>query len=396
MIGAQPVDERAGLVHDGHVGVAEPVNRLLPIAHEKNRGRERSPFGNADALTPRSNEQGHERPLGAARILKLVEQHVVIAPLESVPAPRELVHLREQRQRLGERLRKVEDAVRIERLPVFSQRDLVNAPHGPRQHRVQIAPECLERVRHFAADAKHVVPVNLPGIRGSAVLGGIPVEPLPRLFVLIEEMILDAVEHPAREPRRRHRAARNHPHPAGEDGPSPVMDRAVGEKSFDASGEPGEDTAQPLERVLAGALCGQVARPGRQRAIDRIIDDEPAVDHVREAVPQPLLPQLGKQQPHVVVGPRQTAADIERAIQRLLHQARHLRLVSHLEARIEIRLEWELAKQRQAERVDGADGDVARALAHLAPQLPIRPFGLRALTQLIQDAARAFPRRLFA
>ena len=177
------------------------------------------------------------------------------------------------------------------------------------------------------------------------------------------------------------------PHAAGEDGPSAVMNRAVGEKSFDASGEAGEHATQPLERVLARALGSQVARPGRQRAIDRVIDDEPAVDHVREAVPQPLLAQLGKQQPHVVVGPRQAAADVERAIQRLLHQARHLRLVGHLEAGIEVRLERKLAKQRQAERVDGADGDVARSLAHVAPQLLIRPCGLGALAQLVQDAA---------
>ena len=165
------------------------------------------------------------------------------------------------------------------------------------------------------------------------------------------------------------------------------MNGTVREKSLDASGETGEDAPQPLERVLARALGGQIARPCRERAIDRIIDDEPAVDHVREAVAQPLLAQLGKQQPHVVVGPRQTAADVERAIQRLLHQARHLRLVRHLEAGIEIRLERKLAKQRQAERVDRADGDVARALAHVAPQFLIRSRRLGARAQLVENAA---------
>ena len=160
--------------------------------------------------------------------------------------------------------------------------------------------------------------------------------------------------------------------------PAPVLNRAVGEKPFDASGEPGEDAAQPLERVLARALGRQIARPGRQRAIDRIIDDQPAVDHVREPVAQPLLAQLGKQQPHVVVGPRQAAADVERAIQRLFHQPRHLRLVGHLEAGIEIRLERKLAQQRQAERVDRADGDVARALAHRRATISDRrPLGRR-------------------
>ena len=84
----------------------------------------------------------------------------------------------------------------------------------------------------FVADVmlpntQHVVAVNLPGFRGSAVFGGIAVEPLPWLLLLIQKMVFDAVEHAAGEPRRRHRAARNQPHPAREDGPSPVMNGSV-------------------------------------------------------------------------------------------------------------------------------------------------------------------------
>ena len=173
-----------------------------------------------------------------------------------------------------------------------------------------------------------------------------------------------------------------------------MVNGPVCQKPFDAPGESGKNSPKPLEGVFAGAFCRQVARPCRERPIDRIVDDEPAVDHVRKAVAQSLLAELGKQQPHEVVTPRQTAADIERAIQRLFHQARHLRFVGHLEPGIEIRLERKLTKQRKAERVDRADGDITRSFAHLAPQFPIGSVGIGTLTQLLQDAAAHFRRCL--
>ena len=54
-------------------------------------------------------------------------------------------------------------------------------------------------------------------------------------------------------------------------------------------------------------------------------------------------------------------------VERLLDQARDLGLVGHVEARVEVGLERKLAQQGQAERVDGADGDVVEAVAQLAP-----------------------------
>ena len=95
-IGAQLVDERASLVHDGHVGVAKSVNRLLAIAHEEDRRNERSALGETAALAPRTDEQRDQAPLRAARVLELVEQHMVIPALEAISAARELVHLRKQ------------------------------------------------------------------------------------------------------------------------------------------------------------------------------------------------------------------------------------------------------------------------------------------------------------
>ena len=49
----------------------------------------------------------------------------------------------------------------------------------------------------------------------------------------------------------------------------------------------------------------------------------------------------------------------------------HFGLVGEIEGRIDVGLERKLAQQRQAERVDGADGDVAEPVAQLQPAPPI-------------------------
>ena len=68
---------------------------------------------------------------------------------------------------------------------------------------------------------------------------------------------------------------------------------------------------------------------------------------------------------------RQAGEDPQRLIERLFDQPRHFGLVRHLEAGIEIRLERELAQQRQAERVDRADRDLAEPIADLVPARPV-------------------------
>jgi hypothetical protein len=73
-----------------------------------------------------------------------------------------------------------------------------------------------------------------------------------------------------------------------------VVNRAVRQKSFNASCESGKDTPKPFECILAGPLCRQLARSGRQRSIDGIVHHQPAVDHVRKTVAQPRLTKLGK------------------------------------------------------------------------------------------------------
>ena len=193
-------------------------------------------------------------------------------------------------------------------------------------------------------------------------------ETLPRFSLLVQEVPLDAIQNAAREPGRRHDTAGNHPHVCGEDRPSPVLDGAVGEKPFDASRQAGEHISQPLERLLARALGREISRTALEHTIEHLVDDQPPVEHRGECLSQPSFTKLGKEQAHVLIAAREAAADVERAVERLFHQSRHLCFVSHFEAGIEIGFERKLAKQRQAERIDGADRDVARPLPQIAPQ----------------------------
>jgi hypothetical protein len=95
--------------------------------------------------------------------------------------------------------------------------------------------------------------------------------------------------------------------------------------------------------------------------------------------------QLGEDETHGGIAQRQAAALAQRAIERLVHEAQHLGLVGHREAGIEIGLERKLAQQRQAERVDGADGNLAESLAQLAPARLLDLAALARLAQLPDD-----------
>src|SRR5688572_8155812 len=94
--GAQAVDEPGRLFEDADLRVAEPVDGLLPITDDEDRGAR----GHAKALSPRPDEERHELPLGTAGVLELVDQHMVVPRLETEAALRELVHLPQQLDRL--------------------------------------------------------------------------------------------------------------------------------------------------------------------------------------------------------------------------------------------------------------------------------------------------------
>ena len=102
---------------------------MLAISDEKDRRLERSAVRDASAFSPRANQQRDERPLGAARILKFVEQHMVVPSFEAIPASREFLHLRQQGQRAREDFREIEETMRIKCVTVFAQRDLIGATY---------------------------------------------------------------------------------------------------------------------------------------------------------------------------------------------------------------------------------------------------------------------------
>ena len=68
-------DERGRLVEHRHIGIAEAVDRLLAIADDEDRRRQRI-SRRAEALTPAPDQLRHELPLRPAGVLELVHQHV--------------------------------------------------------------------------------------------------------------------------------------------------------------------------------------------------------------------------------------------------------------------------------------------------------------------------------
>ena len=102
-------------------------------------------MGEPGAFAPGLDEQGHEFPLRAAGVLKLVHEHVVVARLEPVAAPREILHPSEQVERLEQEIREIKHRVRIERSAVLRIGDAEHPPDAARHEHVQIA---AKRLRH--------------------------------------------------------------------------------------------------------------------------------------------------------------------------------------------------------------------------------------------------------
>ena len=103
--GPDPFDVPARFLQHGDFRVAEPVDRLLPIADDED-GRV---GGQPEPFSPRLNQERHQLPLGTARILEFVDEHVVIPRFEAEAALRKFIHLPEQRQRALEHVGEVQD-----------------------------------------------------------------------------------------------------------------------------------------------------------------------------------------------------------------------------------------------------------------------------------------------
>ena len=146
--GPQAADRRGRLVEQRHVGVAEPVDRLLAIADDEQRRQHRRLVHQAEALAPGLHQQRHELPLQPAGVLELVDQHVVVARLEPVAALRELVHLPQQLDGALEQLGEVDDVVLVQRAPVLVAGHREHRCDAAREQHVEVAGEALERREH--------------------------------------------------------------------------------------------------------------------------------------------------------------------------------------------------------------------------------------------------------
>ncbi len=124
----------------------EPVNRLLAIADDEDRRRG---VGNALAFSPRVDEELHEPPLQPARVLKLVDQDVVVARLQLQAAARELFLPRQEPHGSLEHAGKVEQGVLVEQPLVDPGGNREEAKETTRQEAVDVGIETLE----FLADA---------------------------------------------------------------------------------------------------------------------------------------------------------------------------------------------------------------------------------------------------
>ena len=173
-----------------------------------------------------------------------------------------------------------------------------------------------------------------------------------------------------------------------------VGDRTVGEELLQAARHGAQRVLQRRGRAAAHDFSGQVGGSSGEEAVQRVPGDETALEKRRQPFPRPRDPELGEDDRHVRVLPGEAGENPQRSIQRGFDEPRHLGLVRHLEAGIEIRLEGKLTEERQAERVDGADRDVRQPIAHVRPPRLVELRPGRRVFQLADDALAHLRRRL--
>ena len=129
-------------------------------------------MGESRAFAPGLDEQRHELPLRAARVLEFVNEHVVIARFEPVPALREVVHPPQQIERPQQQIREIEHRVRIERPAVLGVGDAEHPPDSARHQHVQIAAIGSRHPDDGVGVAHDEIPVGAPvGSEAKAVFG---------------------------------------------------------------------------------------------------------------------------------------------------------------------------------------------------------------------------------
>ncbi len=145
------------------------------------------------------------------------------------------------------------------------------------------------------------------------------------------------------------------------------MAGAVVQEPVQAVARAVEDVHELDRRGRARRRGCEIARTALQKAAEGVRCHQPPIEQRGDAGSQPSLAQLREHQRHVVVFLRDRPADTQRLIERLADQARHIGVGRQIETRVDVRFERKLAQQRQAERVDRRNRDVAETLLQVAP-----------------------------
>ena len=353
------------IVENRRVGVAEGVNRLLAIADDEDRRRERTAGGETGAFTPRLHQQRDQLPLRPARVLELVDEHVVVARLQAIAALRELLHVAQQIERAQQQVREVEHGVRIERAPVFGLGDAVHPQDAARHEDVQVPFVARDGLLHRRRVADHEIAMRGPG--------GLADEPilveralLARLAVLRQEIV--ACVRVGRLDRRgiERRVLFETPEILREQ-QEDMLGWTRREKPLHAAGHRGEHAEQRRDGSPRCRCHVEMTRPCRQVALEDARRHQPAVEQRGQTAAGASIAELREDERDVLVLAREDAARPQRAIERFVDETGHLCLIRDVEAGIEVRLQRKLAEQRQAEGVDGADGNLVDAVAQLTP-----------------------------
>ena len=164
-----------------------------------------------------------------------------------------------------------------------------------------------------------------------------------------------------------------------------MADGAVGQELR----QPARNSAQHVVQRCRGAAADhrrrQVGWAIGEKPVQRVPRHEPSLQQRREPCPRPCRTELREHERDVGIRPGLRGEYPQRSIQRVVDESRHFGLVRHVEPRIEVRFERELAEQRQAERVDRADRDLAEAIAQVEPARLVELRSLGGVAQLAHD-----------
>ena len=353
-------DELSGLVEQGDVGIPEAVNRLLPIADNEDRRRQ-GVAGEAEPFTPALHELGDELPLGAARVLELVDEHVAVPGFEAVPALRELVHLLQQPDCPLEHAGKIDERVAVERALVLPQRNREDTPQSAGHDDVQVATERPDGLRDPRRERLRGLTMPPPGVFSVAIgsrEAGTHEVLAARLTVLLEEVGAQPIDQPAQ--RRLSGAARQvavsaraqADDVAGKHRKLRMADGTVVQEEWDAGTGVGKKAAQPVGGAATGDGRSEIARSVLQISPQRLRGHKTSIEERRDAAPYPPFAKLREQQRHIVIFARHRPADAQRLVERFADEPRHLGFVREVEPGIHVGLERKLTQERQAKRVD--------------------------------------------